>query len=61
MVLELCKLRLKLSNAQLLCPEGHSLKVIRINDGEVSVLYCKKCKQYYPFPEFKDELQGADE
>lgn len=48
--LETYQLRIKTKNAQIVCPLGHKLEVIKIPKSEI-VLYCKKCKQFFPFPE----------
>lgn len=53
-IYELCQLKLKLSNAQIICPKSHKLRVVRLPKSDEIVLYCKKCKQYYPFPEVKN-------
>ncbi len=56
MIFKSCRLQLKLSNAQILCPKNHKLRVIILRDGKEVTLYCKKCKQYYPFPGVNDAL-----
>lgn len=51
--MEVFGLRLKLSNAQILCPKGHKLKVNKIDNSNEIVLYCRKCEMFYPFPKIK--------
>ena len=55
---EICRLRLKLSNAQILCPESHKLEVNKIPNSNEIVLYCKKCEMFYPFPKYNDVNVG---
>ena len=37
-------------NAQIVCPKKHKLNVVEIPSSKEIVLFCNKCKQFYPFP-----------
>ncbi len=50
------QLLLKLSSAQILCPKSHKLMVNKIPNSKEIVLFCKKCKLFYPFPKMDNAL-----
>jgi len=54
------KLKLKLSNAQILCPKGHKLEVNKLPNSNEVVLYCKRCKLFYPFPKIDKDCEGGE-
>ena len=57
--MELVRLKMKIKNAQIVCPRLHKLKVIKIPNSELKVLFCKKCKQYYPLTMDVEDNKGV--